>query len=233
MKSDRLLRRWKKDYLREPTRAATILSYVTEFLGRRGQCNSVAKMFEHQFKTATDWESAQFLRVFRRMTCMPDDFSNRLLVLCRSQRTNWYVRQQAILNVGWFWLEAEAKQLAEILDSEWDDEVRRAVLTVLFLLPHDEERSILRRASRDLSPKVSRMANFILRLRKDSSLAQQTLKQFYGPNEVFFGDNFWKLHQVRWVRDVNTRKVCSKVLARSRDILTSPLARKHLRALGS
>ena len=231
IKSDRLLKRWKKDYVREPTRAATILSYVTEFLTRRGQCNSVTTMFERQLKPATDWECAQFLKATRRMKWLPNNLRARLIALCQSRTTNWYVRQQAILNISWFCLDAEAKTLGEMLDSEWDDEVRRAILTTLFLLPHDEERAIIRRASRDLSPKVSRMANFLLRLRRDSSLAQQTLKQFYGPNEVFFCDNFWKLHQIRWVRDKDTLKVCSRVMKRSLGVLTGPFARKHLNAL--
>src|ERR1039458_9255044 len=77
------------------------------------------------------------------------------------------------------------RRMAPVLDPTRDDEVRRAILTVLFLLPHDEERAALRRASRDLSPKVSRMANYLLHLRKDSLLAQQMLKQFHGPDESF------------------------------------------------
>jgi len=229
--SDKLLHRWKRDYFREPTRARTILAYVSEFLDRPGQCQSVSTMLERQRRTATDWELAQFLRVFRRMKHLPSDGAAVLRFFSHSKTANWYVRQQAILAIGWFSLKAEAQGLARILDTEWDDEVRRSILTILFLLPHDEERRIIRRAARDLSPKVSRMANFLLQLRKDPLIAQQMLKQFYGPNEQFFGDNFWKLYQVRWVRDAATKQMAAKSLQRSRPVLVGYFAKKHLRAL--
>jgi Reverse transcriptase (RNA-dependent DNA polymerase) len=231
MRSDRLLRRWKKDYLREPARTRSILAYVSEFLDRPGQCKSALKLLERQRKTATDWELAQFLRTFRRMNYLPPDAKTTLRFLSQSKALNWYVRQQAVLTIGWFCLTTEAYRLSGILDTEWDDEVRRAILTILFLLPHEEERKAIRRAARDLSPKVSRMANFLLQLRRDTSIARPMLKQFYGPNEVFFGDNFWKLYQVRWVRDETTRAMAARSIERSLPILTGHFAKIHLRAL--
>jgi hypothetical protein len=233
LENERLLRRWKNDYLREPTRARTILSYVSCFMHRRGQCSAVTAMLNLQRRAATDWEIVQFIRFLRHMRSLPIEAVNVLRFLSQSKTANWYVRQQAILTIGWFCLSSEARALSQKLNTEWDDEVRRAILTILFLLPHDDERKLLRQASRELSPKVSRMANFLLELRRNPVLAQQMLKQFYGPNDVFFADNFWKLYQLRWVRDTNTKQAADRVLTRSKATLTSNYQRRHLKALAS
>jgi hypothetical protein len=228
-----LLRRWKKDYLREPARARTILSYVSSFMHRRGQCTAVTTMLDLQRRAATDWEVVQFVRFLRRMRSLPAPARNVLRFLSQSKNVNWYVRQQAILTIGWFSLAPEATALSKMLSTEWDDEVRRSILTILFLLPHDEERKLLRQSSRDLSPKVSRMGNFLRELRRNSTLAVQMLKQFYGPNEVFLADNFWKLYQLRWVREATTKQAANRVLLRSKSKLNSKIQQKHLNALVS
>ena len=109
------------------------------------------------------------------------------------------------MTLGWLRLPGEVRQLARILFTDWDEEVRRAILTVMCLLPARDEDKLLRRASRDEAPKVSRMANYLLELRENATLALATLKQFTQPNEVFFCDNFWKLYQIKRNRDRNTR----------------------------
>jgi hypothetical protein len=91
---------------------------------------------------------------------------------------------------------------------------------------------MIRRAARDLSPKVSRMANFLRNLRRDPAVAQPMLKQFYGPNEAFFADNFWKLYQVRWVPEAGTKEMAKKTLERSQSLLRGRFARRHFGALG-
>jgi hypothetical protein len=137
--SDRLLHRWKADYLREPTRAHTILNYVGRFLDRRGQCRALIAMLSRQRPTATDWELTQFLRVSRRMRHLPPVAAALFRSIAHSKSANWFVRQQAILTIGWFCLASEARALGRLLSMEWDDEVQRAIITVLFLLPPKEE----------------------------------------------------------------------------------------------
>lgn len=227
--SDRLLSRWKKDYLREPTRARGILNYVAQFLGRPGQCRAMTAMLSRQRNTSTDWELAQFLRVCRRMRHLHPSAAGVLRSIAHSKKANWFVRQQAILTIGWFRLASEARALARLLTTEWDDEVRRAIVTTLFLLPSNEEIQLLRRSSRDLALKVSRMSNYILRLRTDAALAQASLKQFKAPNQVFFADCFWRLYQIRWNKDRNTRKMLQKILDDSSKELQGKYVRLHIR----
>ena len=105
------------------------------------------------------------------------------------------MRQQAVLTLGWLCLSREVEALASILFSEWDEEVRRSILTVLFMMKPREEVKLLSAALRDDAPKVSRMANYLISLREDSTLAQAALKQFNEPNEVFFSDARCKLRQ--------------------------------------
>jgi hypothetical protein len=149
--------------------------------------------------------------------------------LAQSKNTNWYVRQQAILTLGWFSLSREIRQLSAILFTEWDEEVRRAILPVLCLLPPSEENLLVSRASRDESPKVSRMANFLLTLRDDATLAQASLKQFIKPNEIFFCDNFWKLYQIKRNPERNTRDMLERIRNKSSVELPGRFARGHLR----
>jgi Reverse transcriptase (RNA-dependent DNA polymerase) len=211
--SDRLLSRWKADYVREPTRARGILNYVARFLRRRGQCRALISMLVRQRPTATDWELAQFLRIARRMRHLPPAAPALFRSIAHSKSANWFVRQQAILTIGWFALSPEIRSLGKLLSTEWDDEVRRAIITVLFLLPQNDENQLLRRCSRDLAVKVSRMANYAIRLRRDAQFAKSSLKQFKEPNEVFFADCFWRLYQIRWNKETNTRKMLNRTSA--------------------
>jgi hypothetical protein len=220
LRSDHLLGRWKTDYLREPTRARGILNYLARFLVRRGQCRALIAMLGRQRSTATDWELAQFLRVARRMRYLPPEAPALFRSIAYSQSTNWFVRQRAILTIGWFCLSSEARVLGRVLSTEWDDEVRRAIVTVVFLLSPDEERQLLRRSSRDLATKVSRMSNYALRLRSDAQFAQASLKQFKQPNEVFFTDCFWRLYQIRWNKDNNTRHMLNRIIEESLRVLS-------------
>jgi hypothetical protein len=231
--SDRLLSRWRKDYSHEPTRARTILSYVAKFLDRPGQCKSLAKILAAQKWRATDWEVAQFVRCCRRLRHLPREAARTLNSLAQSKNSNWYVRQQAVLALGWLRLRVEVRQLARILFSEWDEEVRRAILTVMFVLPTQEEDVLLRQASRDETLKVSRMANYLLALREDPTLALPTLKQFTQPNEVFFCDNYWKLYQIKRNIDHNTQLALQRVLAKTSSELVGKFVRQHLRALSA
>ncbi len=227
--SDRLLPRWKKDYLREPTRARGILNYVGRFLDRPGQCKAMIAMLSRQRKTATDWEIAQFLRVCRRMRHIPAGGAGVFRSIAHSKNANWFVRQQAILTIGWFRLASEARALARLLATEWDDEVRRAIVAILFLLAPKEESQLLRRSSRDLAVKVSRMSNYILRLRTDAALAQSSLRQFKEPNEVFFADCFWRLYQTKWNKDHNTSQMQQRILDDSLQKLHGKYVRLHIR----
>lgn len=228
LRSDRLLPRWKTDYLREPTRARGILNYVARFLDRRGQCRALIAMLRQQRPTATDWELAQFLRSARRMRYLPPGALALFRSIAHSKSANWFVRQQAILTIAWFRLSTEARALGRLLSTEWDDEVRRAIVTVLFLLPPIEEKQLLRRSSRDLAVKVSRMSNYALRLRSDAQFGRASLKQFKQPNEVFFADCFWRLYQVRWNKDKNTRRMLDRIVDESLGVL-SKYAKIHLR----
>jgi len=229
--SDQLLPRWRSDYNREPTRARTILSYVARFLDRPGQCRGLARILAAQKSRATDWEIAQFVRCCRRMKHLPSLAQRNLNSLAQSKNSNWFVRQQAVLSLGWLRLSGEVRQLCRILFSEWDEEVRRAILTVMFLLPRSEEDVLLRGASRDEAPKVSRMANYLLALREDATLALATLKQFTKPNEAFFCDNFWKLYQIKRNTDQNTQLALQRILGKTSADLVGQFVRKHLRAL--
>jgi len=233
LESDRLLPRWQMDYNREPTRARTILSYVARFLDRPSQCRTLSRVLAAQKFRATDWEIAQFARCCRRLKHLPDLVRRTLSSLAQSKNSNWYVRQQAVLALGWLRLSREARQLARVLFTEWDEEVRRAILTVVFLLPSAEENALLRQASRDEAPKVSRMANYLLTLREDSTLALATLKQFTKPNEIFFCDNFWKLYQIKRNIDRNTQLSLARVLASTSIQLMGKFVRQHLRALSA
>ena len=229
--SDRLLSRWRSDYDREPTRARTILSYVGRFLDRPGQCKGLAQILAAQKWRATDWEIAQFVRCCRRMKHLPGLAQRTLNSLAQSKNSNWYVRQQAVLALGWLRLPGEIRQLGRILFSDWDEEVRRAILTVTFLLPDTEGDVLVRRASRDEAPKVSRMANYLLALRENATLALAALKQFTEPNEIFFCDNFWKLYQIKRNTDHNTQLAFQRVLDKTSTVLLGKFAKQHLRAL--
>ena len=181
---------------------------------------------------ATDWEVAQFVRCCRRMKHLPGIAARTLNSIAQSKSTNWYVRQQAVLTMGWFRLPRQITLLSRILFTEWDEEVRRAILTAIFMLSTRDENLLLRRATRDEAPKVSRMANYLLALREDAALAQASLKQFGQPNEIFFCDNFWKLYQIKRNSDTGTQNAFHRVLAKTTKELPSGPARKHLRALG-
>jgi hypothetical protein len=228
--SDRLLPRWRKDYNREPTRARSILAYVARFLDRTGQCNSLNTVMAIQKGRATDWEIAQFVRCCRRLKHFPQRLDRTLESLAQSKSANWYVRQQAVLTIGWLRLINETRHLGQILFSEWDEEVRRAILPILFLLPKADEDSLLLRASRDEAIKVSRMANYLLALRERPDLALATLKQFTQPNEIFFADNFWKLYQVRHNPNANTKAKLQGILTKTFE-LVGRFAREHLKAI--
>jgi hypothetical protein len=231
LESDRLLPRWQADYKRQPTRARAILSYLSRFLNRPGQCKALARVLTTQRFRATDWEVAQFARCCRRMNHLPDLARRTLNSLAQSKSSNWYVRQQAVLALGWLGLSGEVRQLARILFTEWDEEVRRAILTVIFLLPSTEEDELLKQASRDETLKVSRMANYLLALRENPTLALATLKQFTKPNVVFFCDNFWKLYQIRRNTDKNTQSVLKRTLVDTSAELAGKFPRRHLRLL--
>lgn len=231
LSSDRLLPRWKQDYLREPTRARGILSYVANFLDRPGQCKAVVAMLSRQRGKATDWETAQFLRTCRRMRHLPPEIPSRLNSLAQAKGSNWYVRQQAILTISWLRLISETRQLCALISTEWDDEVRRAIVAIAFLLGTPREDELLKRASRDQSAKVSRMANYLLELRDNSELAKATLKQFRQPDEVFFCDNFWKLYQIRWNDEPNTANMFQRILERSQSRLRGRFVREHIQGL--
>jgi hypothetical protein len=127
----------------------------------------------------------------------------------------------------------EVRHLGRVLFTEWDEEVRRAILTVIFLLGPAEENSLLRMASRDQALKVSRMANYLLTLRENAALALASLKQFNQPNEVFFSDNFWKLYQIRCNPDRNTQDKLRQVLAKTATKLSGSFVRQHLRELSN
>jgi len=229
--SDRLLPRWRHDYNREPTRARTVLSYVARFLDRPGQCKSLAAMLAAQKSSATDWEVAQFARCCRRLKHLPELARRTLNSLAQSKNSNWYVRQQAVLALGWLRLTVEVRHLARILFTEWDEEVRRAILTVIFVLPAGDEDALLRKASRDEALKVSRMANYLLALRENATLALATLKQFTEPNEIFFSDNFWKLYQIKCNTERNVRTALRRILTKTSTKLSGKFARQHIRAL--
>ena len=233
LESDRLLSRWRTDYNREPMRVRTILSYVARFLDRPGQCKGLARILTAQRLRATDWEVAQFARCCRRLKHLPDLVRRTLNSLAQGKNSNWYVRQQAVLALGWLRLSGEVRHLARILFTEWDEEVRRSILTVMFLLPAAEEDALLRRASRDEAQKVSRMANYLLALREDATLALATLKQFTQPNEIFFCDNFWKLYQIKRNTDHNTQLALQRTLGTTSAELRGKFARLHLRALSA
>jgi hypothetical protein len=162
---------------------------------------------------------------------LPDLGRKTLNSLAQSKNSNWYVRQQSVLALGWLRLFVEVRNLARILFTEWDEEVRRAILTVMFLLPATEEDALLRKASRDEAPKVSRMANYLLALREDVTLALATLKQFTEPNEIFFCDNFWKLYQIKRNANRNAHITLQRVLAKTSVHLVGKFARQHLRVL--
>lgn len=231
--SERLLRRWRQDYSREPTRARTILGYVARFLDRPGQCRALGGTLAAARGRATDWEIAQFARSCRRLRHFPRGIERTLESLAQSKSANWYVRQQAVLTIGWLQLTTEVRHLADIVFSEWDEEVRRAILPVLFLLPKREEDKILQQASRDEAVKVSRMANYLLALRDNPGLALPALKQFTEPNEVFFSENFWKLYQIRHNADRNTRAKLDRVIEQTARELSGRFARAHIRRLKS
>lgn len=228
LRSSRLLSRWKADYVREPTRARGILNYVARFLDRRRQCRALISMLVRQKPTATDWELAQFLRISRRMRYLPPEAPGVFRSVAHSKSANWFVRQQAVLTIAWFGLSPEARSLAKLLSTEWDDEVRRAIVTILFLLPQNDETQLLRRCSRDLAVKVSRMSNYAIRLRGDAQFAKSSLKQFKEPNEVFFTDCFWRLYQIRWNKESNTKRMLNRVVDKSLVRLSGKYARFHL-----
>lgn len=186
-----------------------------------------------QRERATDWELAQFGRCCRRVRHFPRGLDRTLESLAQSKSANWYVRQQAILTIGWLRLTNEARHLARILFSEWDEEVRRAILPILFLLPTAEENELLHQASRDEAIKVSRMANYLLALREGPTLAIPALKQFTQPNEAFFSDNYWKLYQIRHNPDANTRGKLQAVITRTALDLTGKYNKQHVRSLSA
>lgn len=231
--SDRLLPRWRKDYYREPTRARSILSYVARFLDRPGQCNSLGRAVAALRGRATDWELSQFVRCCRRLKHLPKGLHRTLESLAQSKSENWYVRQQAVLTIGWLRLTNESRHLARVLFSEWEEEVRRAILTILFLLPKADEDKLLHQAARDEAIKVSRMANYLLALRSDVTLALAALKQFTQPNEIFFSENFWKLYQISLNPDANTQTKLGTVLTNSASDLVGKYNKQHLAALFS
>jgi hypothetical protein len=229
--SDRLLPRWKSDYTREPTRARSILQYVGRFLDRTGQCNSLIGFLKLQRSRATDWELAQFVRCCRRLRHLPPEARNLLSAIAQAKSSNWYVRQQAVLTLGWMGFRAEIRALTRVLFTEWEDEVRRAILTTLFLVSESDEKRLLIQASQDETLKVVRMANYLLALRRDANLALQALKQFRTPNEIFFSDNFWKLYQIRHNQDQNTRTAFVRVVSTTKAHLKGQFCRSHLRTL--
>jgi hypothetical protein len=164
------------------------------------------------------------------MSYLPPLANGLFRSIAHSKNANWFVRQQAILTIGWFCLASEARALGRLLATEWDDEVRRAIIAVLFLLAPMEEKQVLRRSSRDLAVKVSRMSNYALRLRSDAQFAQAAMKQFKQPNEVFFADCFWRLYQIRWNKDPNTKRMLNRILDDGIHELSSKYAKSHLRS---
>ena len=165
------------------------------------------------------------------MKHFPRDLQRTLDSLAQSKSANWYVRQQAVLTIGWLRLTNEVRHLSRILFSEWDEEVRRAILPTLFLLPREEEDGLLHQACRDEAIKVSRMANYLLALRENPNLALATLKQFTQPNDIFFSENFWKLYQIRHNADANTRVKLQATLAKTALDLAGKYNRQHIKSL--
>ena len=143
---------------------------------------------------------------------------------------NWYVRQQAILSIGWFHLAPEANGLLKVLFTEWDEEVRRSIATLSFMSPNTEV-VVLEQVARDLSPKVSRMGNFLLRLREDHDLARFNLKKFREPNKVFFVDGYWRLYQIARNPDNGVQRQLADIITRTDSQPWGQFAKRHIRAL--
>jgi hypothetical protein len=187
-------------------------------------------LIDDQKDRATDWEIATLLRGLRRSYRLPASGGPLLLRIARSKKRNWYVRQQAISCIGWFQLRAEARTLVASFDGEWDDEVRRSILPLSYLLDPAFENAWLGDLARDESPRVARMANFLLALRTDRDLAAQHLRRFLSPDEVFLVDNAWRLYQIRQNPEPAVKTQLSATLARFAPN-RSPSVRAHLRAL--
>jgi hypothetical protein len=200
-------------------------------LNRSKRCEELANVLAEQKSRATDWELAQFVKYARRFRYLPISARKTFYSIAQSKTANRYVRQQAVLSIGWFRLSAEARVLSRVLFTEWDDEVRRSIVTCLFLLPSNDELDLILRASRDQAQKVSRMANYLLMLRKDSTLALATLRQFSNPNEVFFSENFWKLYQIRYNADRNVKQKFDKITSVSSAKLRGHFSRSHINIL--
>jgi len=195
--SDRLLSRWRRDFLAEPQRSKTITSYLSGFLNRESRVKQLLCLIDEQKDRATDWELATLLRGLRRSHRLPAVGTPLLLSIARAKKRNWYVRQQAACCIGWFQLRTEARTLVASFEREGDDEVRRSLVPLSYLLDPAFETLWLGDLARDESPRVSRMANFLLALRTDRELAARHLRRFYSPDEVFLVDNVWRLYQIR------------------------------------
>lgn len=229
--SDHLLRRWQRDLVAEPQRSETIMSYVGSFLGRPGVARDLLEILDRRRDVATDWELAMMLRTFRRARILPPGAGSILLELATRKSRNWYVRQQAICCIGWFRLERQARTLIAACDREWDDEVRRSIVTLSFLLDVGVERNWLAECARDLSQPVSRMANFLLALRSDAALASEHIKRFSSPNEIFMVDNAWRLYHSRLNQEPGVQARFARALQRLETLAANPHVRAHIEVL--
>jgi len=92
-------------------------------------------VLEAQKFWATDWELAQFVRCCRRMKHLNEKLVGTLNSLAQKQEHELVRAAAGHPHPQVFNLVREIRRLGTILSTEWDEEVRRAILPRLCLLP--------------------------------------------------------------------------------------------------
>lgn len=191
--SPAMLNRAFEDLEHQPTRTKTICAYLRKWANRGWVKRNLFALIGGKRYPLTSYQKAQLIKLARACPFLDSKKLDFLQKLAHSKRENWYVRQQAIVTLFFFYDEARLRGFVKLLRTEWDEEVKRACLICTAILPHDKRIAVLETCARSVEPKLSRMANFLLDLSTKPHLMAHHLRKFRLFNEIFWSESFWRI----------------------------------------
>jgi hypothetical protein len=236
LKESLFLRQAFDDMKHLPLRTPTICRYLRVFAKRQSIKRKV--LYQLQIiKTgklrATSFEKAELLRLCRSFDKPIPGLVALLHRYAQAKYENWYVRQQAILSSLYFLDQPKIDKAIDLLESDCHNEIKRACLACLCIVPRPQRDQMLLRNARKIEPKVSRFANFLLELGHKPELALHHLKKFSSYNESFWGDSFWRLAFIQPSIQADVGAKYRRVLKITKSATDAAQIRRHLAWLQS
>jgi hypothetical protein len=203
------------DFIKLPMRSKSICSYGRQFINYK----PVFRAFSQHIKERAllhNYQLAFLVTTFRNLKKKDKDVFRNLKEIADDQRRHWYVRVQAINTL--FYLGVDLLKFNYVkkgLHKSNHRFIKRAALILLPLCCSSEEISEqLNSAAKDLNITVSRMANFLLKLKMSKEFATNHLKKFKGLNITFLTDQVWRLYFISLNDNPDVRKSLRSLIKR-------------------